>query len=154
MQWICANEWEKSGGDDGCESDGGNEEGNDEGGNYNGCTFNLGIGGDGMYSNSATGDGCNWPLRWRVYRNKQIRNRPPNHCFHFAPPIFSCSHAGLDCSQSSAYGSNGQCNSELVNHGQKSVRHSDDNVLEYNHPATCFTNNFCSDFVDISKRKI
>lgn len=54
MAFICngfgnldGNEWENTGGDDGCESDGGNEEGNDEGGNYNGCTFNLGIGGDG-----------------------------------------------------------------------------------------------------------
>ena len=53
---LDGNEWENTGGDDGCGVDGGNEEGNDVGGNYNGCTFNVGTA---VYGNGATSAGCN-----------------------------------------------------------------------------------------------
>ena len=50
MQWIRdRNEWDNTGGDEICESEGGNEEENDEGGNYNGCAFGVRIDGNGVY---------------------------------------------------------------------------------------------------------
>ena len=56
---LDGNEWENTGGYDGCGSDSGNQEGNDEGGSHNGCTVNVCTAGYGVYGNAATSDGCN-----------------------------------------------------------------------------------------------
>ena len=161
MAFICngfgnldGNKWENTGGDNDCESEGGDEEGNDEGANYNGCAFGVGTGGNGFYTNGATGDSCDGIYDGGCIATTTSSSGTVPHVTASAstsPTSLTTTPAVTALSPSRA---NGQCNSKPVNYGPEPVYCSDKKILDNSHPAMYCTSNLGSNSVDNSKRTI